>query len=142
PFNRGSSLTMTTAGLCGLLISGMELNPGREKFDPVAGKAANCGAYDENQPVARALGWVGGNFQLELPPRTFYNLYGLERAGRLSGLRFFGPHDWYREGCDFLTRNQRDDGSWALSGGWDNWPTISTSFSLLFLSKGRTPVLV
>ncbi len=27
-----------------------------------------------------------------------YYLYGMERAGRLSGRRFFGEHDWYREG--------------------------------------------
>jgi len=149
PFARGSTLTMTTAGLCGLLIAGAELNEGREQYDVTTGAAVNCGVYKENSEAAKAnkaaadaLGWIGANFQCDLPQRTFYNLYGIERAGRLSGLRFFGTHDWYREGCDFLVKQQQEDGSWSMSGAWDQWPAISTSFALLFLSKGRTPVLI
>src|SRR5262249_52105591 len=54
-----------------------------------------------------------------------------------------GPYDWYREGADWLVKNQRDDGSWYKRNSiFDEWPIISTSFSLLFLSKGRTPVLM
>jgi hypothetical protein len=157
PHGAGSSLTMTTAGLSGLLIAGMELNEGRES--PRGDGSFNaCGVYKENEPVARALAWIGrrfvdergevhDNFRLEMPKRTFYNLYGIERAGRLSGLRFFGRHDWYREGCKFLTdadspNRQHADGSWSAAGYYDQWPVISTSFALLFLSKGRTPVLV
>jgi hypothetical protein len=78
-------------------------------------------------------------------PRTFYHLYGLERAGRLTGQRFFGEHDWFREGSKFLVRLQHPDGSWYngdLIGGYDRWPIVSTSFALLFLSKGKTPVLM
>jgi hypothetical protein len=143
PFARGPTLTMTTAGLCGLLIAGMELNEGREVYDPATGKATQCGVYKENEAVAKALHWIGSNFQPDLNARTFYNLYGIERAGRLSGLRFFGSHDWYREGCEFLVnKRQQEDGSWSLAGAWDQWPVVSTSFALLFLSKGRTPVLV
>src|ERR1700730_14341639 len=82
------------------------------------------------------------SFQSELQQRTFYNLYGLERAGRLSGLRFFGAHDWYREGCQWLGRRQPADASWHEAGYYDQWPVVSTSFALLFLSKGRTPVLI
>ena len=41
-------LTMTTAGLCGLVISGMELNQGREKIQP-DGCVINCGVYEENE---------------------------------------------------------------------------------------------
>ena len=142
PFARGATLTMTNAGLCGLLIAGLELNEGREEFDPATGRAAQCGIYNENQAAAKALTWISTNFQLELQGRTFYNLYGIERAGRLSGLRFFGSHDWYREGCEFLVDRQQDDGSWSLAGAWDQWPVVSSSFALLFLSKGRTPVLI
>ncbi len=136
-----SSLTMTTAGLCGLLIAGMELNVGREKIDD-KGVAANCGLYQENKAISKALSWIGTRFSVNLPQRAFYNLYGIERAGRLSGLRFLGGHDWYREGCQYLVGEQRDDGSWKAQGAWDKWPVVSTSFALLFLSKGRTPVLV
>src|SRR5262249_7964839 len=53
--------------------------------------------------------------------------------------------DWYREGCEFLLENetykQRGDGSW-MGRGVGAHPVISTSFALLFLSKGRTPVLI
>jgi hypothetical protein len=137
----GSSLTMTTAGLCGLLIAGAELNDGREKIRP-DGTADNCGKYKENEHVARAVRWIGDHFRLEIPGVTFYNLYGIERAGRLSGLRFFGRHDWYREGCEFLVRAQQAGGSWSEANSLDRSPVVSTSFALLFLSKGRTPVLV
>src|SRR5262249_8767368 len=59
----GPSLTMTTAGLCGLLIAGMELNEGREALFP-NGTVSNCGIYDENKPVAAALGWINNHFRI------------------------------------------------------------------------------
>ena len=75
------SLTMTTAGLCGLLIAGMELNVGREVIQP-NGVALDCGVYEENKAAAKALGWIGNHFNIEnMPGRVFYNLYGLERTG-------------------------------------------------------------
>lgn len=139
-----ASLTMTTAGVCGLLIAGMELNIGREKIQ-ADGTATDCGVYDENKATAKALNWIGSRFTYEggeIMGRVFYNLYGIERTGRLSGQRFLGGHDWYREGCQYLVREQRTDGAWRTVGAWDNWPAVSTSFALLFLSKGRTPVLI
>lgn len=145
PYGRGrelSTLTMTTAGLCGLLIAGMELNEGREIWQP-EGWAKNCGVYKENKNVQQALGWVGRH--LTFTPAegaVFYNAYGIERAGRLTGLRFIGNYDWYREGCAQLVGMQRDNGSWSSNTSFDGWPLISTSFALLFLSKGRTPILI
>ena len=138
----GTSLTMTTAGLCGLLIAGMELNASREILQE-DGTAKNCGNYEENLAVQKAFGWINRRdpLVLNLPQRTFYNLYGVERAARLSGMRFLGG-DWYREGCEYLLRAQKDDGSWQNQGAWDQWPVVSTSFALLFLAKGRTPVLI
>jgi hypothetical protein len=140
---RDTTLTMTTAGLCGLLISGMELNAGREVIQ-ADGTAMNCGVYAENKPATQALGWIArsDHFTINLRRHTFYNLYGIERAGRLSGQRFFGEHDWYREGCEFLVNAQKEDGSWQEPDGREGWPIISTSFALLFLSKGRTPILI
>ena len=136
------SVTMTVAGLCGLQIAGMELNGGREQWQP-NGKFTNCGLYGDNLPVANALQWMNKNFTVDLPERAYYHLYGLERAGRLTGLRFFGEHDWYREGCEYLVKMQEPTtGAWKTHGGWDRWPHVNTSFALLFLSKGRTPVLI
>jgi hypothetical protein len=140
-FNNGSILTMTTAGLCGLLIAGQELNDRREVLR-ADGTAQNCGRYVEDKHVAEALSWIGRRFIVKYPQAIYYNLYGLERAGRLTGLRFLGDHDWYREGCEFLVREQNADGYWQSRQGHDSWPVISTSFALLFLSKGRTPILI
>ena len=66
-------------------------------------------------------------------------------AGRLSGMRFLGDHDWYREGCEKLVApnvQNPDDGSWHSNAPFDTHPMVSTSFALLFLSKGRTPLMV
>ncbi len=130
----GPSMTMTVAGLCGLLIAGQEL----------ASQDHKCGFYDDNNAVAKAQQWLSKRFGIDLQRlRAYYHLYGLERAGRLSGNRFFGEHDWYREGCEFLVTKQGASGVWPSRGdGWDRWPHINTSFALLFLSKGRTPVLM
>ncbi len=141
----GPRLTMTTAGLSGLLISGMELNTGREKIG-LDGKAVGCGIYEENKPLAKALHWIDTHFSAKDSGDPlnvlYYNLYGLERAGRLTGQRFFGDHDWYREGCQFLVGEQRENGSWHSTQLLEQGNVVPTSFALLFLSKGRTPVLI
>lgn len=150
-------MTMTAAGLCGLIITGMDVATSLQKLDEKTGKAENCGVYRDTEAVAGAIRWIGTYFPDELqlaeakaagfsPP--FYCLYGIERAGRLSGQRYFGGHDWYRIGCEFLTKPgfQKADGSWKNDEkyvlGPEPWPVVTTSFALLFLGKGRTPVLV
>lgn len=141
--NRESTLTMTTAGLCGLYIASSELNDRRETLNK-DGTATGCGIYDEDKALADGHEWLARQFTPDVPSAVFYNLYGLERTGRLSGKRFIGDHDWYREGCAFLTkpRFQMENGSWPSLRGHDAFPIVSTSFALLFLSKGRTPVLI
>jgi hypothetical protein len=135
------SITMTTAGLAGLFIAGMELNAGREQLQD--GGARNCGVYEENRPAALGLDWLGKNFVVSPGKNIFYHLYGVERAGRLSGLRFFGEHDWYREGSEYLVEKQNPvTGSWSEAGEFGSVTISATSFALLFLSKGRTPVLI
>jgi hypothetical protein len=143
-----ATLTMSTAGVCGLLISGMELNPSRETILGTIKegnvRAEGCGRYDDNNKLARGLAWVShpDNFRFQLPINSYYNVYGIERVGRLSGQRFLGEFDWYRTGCKFLVAKQHDDGSWYEHTQFDDWPIVSTSFALLFLSKGRTPILI
>jgi hypothetical protein len=149
--NNPYSMTMTTAGLCGLLITGLDLDVNKQELNLETGVAKNCGAYDEDQRVAGALAWIGARFPSRLTPEVarewdspYYCLYGIERAGRLSGQRFLGGQDWYRVGCEYLVSTQRRDGSWQGGGNrnLDAHPVIATSFSLLFLSRGRTPVLI
>jgi hypothetical protein len=139
------SLTMSVAGLCGLYIVGHELDADRQQLQK-NGIALKCGSHEENAAIAKATAFLShpDNFTIDkVRLHIFYHLYGLERAGRLSGQRFFGDHDWYREGCQYMVKNQHDDGSWYLRGqGFDAWPVISTDLALLFLSKGRTPILM
>jgi hypothetical protein len=141
-------MTMTCAGLCNLIIAGMDLDVGKQRM--LDGKIVGCGVYDENKPIADALRWIGGEFPAEIPPGIaqqrlggwpFYWLYGIERTGRLTGQRFLGGHDWYEVGCRYLVGAQKTGGRWE-GGSGDGPPIIATSFALLFLAKGRTPVLL
>lgn len=145
-------MTMTTAGLCGLIITGMDLHTSQEKLDDATGVAENCGQYRDNKHVRAALSWIGNHFRPLTkedyagfaPP--FYCLYGIERAGRLSGERHFGGQDWYRVGARFLVNTQdKERGSWQGTGEEaknDKWPIVATSFALMFLGKGQAPVLI
>lgn len=144
------SFTMTVAGVSGLLIAGQGLDQSEQKLDPQTGIAANCGIYEENQPMNRGMNWIGQNFSFDAAVNiksAYYNIYGIERVGRLSGQRFIGRIDWYREGCELLVRTQDPRGGFWASNRQvgvpvDNIRVLATSFSLLFLSKGRTPILI
>ncbi len=97
------------------------------------------------QSIEAGIRWIERNFTVRTNPGennwVLYYLYGLERAGRFTGTRFFGDHDWYREGADFLVAGQnRADGTWRSASEAD--PVVATSLALLFLSKGIAPVLI
>ena len=119
-----SSLTMTCAGVSGLLRSGKRLN--NKTPDPA---------------VARGMMRLGdeslyGSMQ-------FFRLHDLALVGRLAGKESFTgsknrPLDWQREGVDFLLSKQKENGSWTDAAGEAQMggPLISTSLALLFLGKG------
>lgn len=142
------TFSMTVAGVCGLIIAGMGLDESEQRLDPGTGVAASCGVYGSNTAMAKGMNYIGSNFNFESPKSSFYNIYGLERLGRLSGQRFIDKYDWYREGCEKLIRMQSlvapTRGAILAEQGRsiDASPILSTSFALLFLSKGRTPVLI
>ena len=150
-YKRGGAptMTMTCAGLSNLMITGMDLDVSKQHME--GGIIKDCGKYDENRPVADALRLLGGRFPAEIQPGTiqrdlsatfpFYCLYGIERTGRLTGRRFFGGHDWYEIGCRYLVSIQKVNGYWQ-GRNQDGTPVVATSFALLFLAKGRTPVLL
>jgi hypothetical protein len=98
------------------------------------------------------MDWMAANFRLGSNPGhvteqlwKYYYLYGLERAGRLMGVRYFGSHDWYFEGAEHLVHDPNRDpksGKWTGTQSVERDPVVTTSFVLIFLAKGRIPVLI
>ena len=131
--------SMTAAGAADLFILGSSVaSPTEHGFHN--GAAPGCGTYRGSRPLERALGWLGRNFHADQNPQRgrtylYYWLYAVERCGILSGRRTFGEHDWYREGAEFLVRAQHPDGGWGSS-------VVETAFGVLFLAKGRKPLLI
>ena len=88
------------------------------------------------------LDWMAAHFRVVENFRAgqiwkYYYLYGLEWAGRLSGVRYIGTNDWYRLGAEELLRQQdRITGAWR-GAMMEKDPILTTSFALLFLGRGR-----
>lgn len=140
-----ASGSMTSAGISSLIITGLKRYQGQETL--VGDEIHNCGKGGLNVDLVRGIDWMANHFRVgenfgHGQQWRYYYLYGMERAGRLSGRRFFGEHDWYREGAEKLVHDQD-----PLRGFWrgaifEQDPVVATSFSLLFLAKGRSPVLI
>ncbi len=149
-YNRGQvpAGSMTCAGIASVIISRGGLAEGSARL---SGDVIRCCGGDSaaDDPVEAGLDWLGRNFSLRANPggstmTYFYYLYAMERVGRLSGRRFIGGHDWYREGAEILIDLQDGfQGFWAGDGpvGEGN-RDIATSFALLYLSKGKRQVVV
>ena len=94
-----------------------------------------------------ACAWLGKEFAVKANPGGggwhYYYLYGLERAGAMTGLRYFGKHEWYREGAEFLLHAQEPDGGWPAYAGPENakmqFRTVESCFALLFLRRASVP---
>ncbi|MGE3181314.1 MAG: DUF4159 domain-containing protein [Phycisphaerae bacterium] len=89
-----------------------------------------------------ALDWLGREFTPNNPNGPgqwrYYYLYGVERAGRASGFKYFRTRDWFRTGARFLVDEQESTGAW---GGDDIGSQRNTAFALMFLCHGRAPLL-
>ena len=141
--------SMTCAGIGAMVIStGHASEPNAEIKN---GLVQCCRDQEEDNALENGLSWLGRNFSVARNPGRrgrgqiwhYYYLYGLERVGRLTARRLIGEHDWYREGAEFLIGQQDQfTHSWTGSGHAEDNPHVSTALALLFLSKGRRPVLV
>ena len=139
----GSSGAMTVAGIASLVMAD-SLLPDDSDIGP-DGLPNCCRDEVRNEALEKGLNWLRGHFAVGHNPAgngVLYYLYGLERAGRLSGQRYFGNHDWFREGATYLIRGQGADGRWEGTGIGESDSVVGTSFALLFLSKGMAPVLI
>jgi hypothetical protein len=156
---RGNSYgSMTAAGAATLYITNDYLH---------ADEAQDLTNVYVNRQLEDAMTWLGVNFSVnknpgldtnlgpqQRPDRDMldvigelgrrsgvyihYMLFGYERVGEASGLTRFGQLKWFDEGADYLVRTQAYDGSWNGTNGTE----VDTSYSLLFLSRGRAPVVM
>jgi hypothetical protein len=145
PRGGAPSHSMTCAGISSWVIIQDNLADVRELIDGDFAKC--CAALPSLGPAEEGLNWLARSYTVRRQgyPKGiyFYYLYGLERVGRLTGLRYIGAHDWYRDGIKEILRLQnRLDGSWVGSGMGESSRDVSTAFALLFLSKGKRPVVI
>lgn len=122
----GASASMTAAGVGTLAICKEQLTGG-------------SGRKSIQNGIDSGIEWLSQHCALHSAPRNggwsgYYMIYGLERAGGLSGEEHFGNHAWYPEGVEVLLTNQ------AENGGWKN--DLDSCFSLLFLRRATTRPLV
>ncbi len=141
----GGTGSMSCAGISSLLMTGLKHHESLEKL--VGNHVEHCGERTTDPALQHGIDWLSVHFDARANINygtqwKYYYLYGIERVGRLSGLRYFGQHDWYREGAEELVRLQDTiQGSWQ-GVGQEADPVLATSFALLFLAKGRSPVLI
>ena len=143
--------SMTCAGVASLIITSDKVQDADAMSDE-NGRICCCRKSGDDDRIERALRWLGRNMTVERNPGApawhLYYLYGIERVGRLTARRFIGTtgnqHDWYREGANYLLEKRLDSMSGFIKGEGhaESDPLISTSLGLLFLSKGRRPVLM
>lgn len=138
--------SMTCAGIVSMIVASEKLDPGDARV--VDERVECCGMQTPNESVDRGLWWLAEHYSVRHNPgdprgHLLYYLYGIERVGRMSNRRLIGLHDWYRQGADVLVRSQAQlRGHWTGIGAGESNPVVGTSLALLFLSKGRRPVLV
>jgi hypothetical protein len=126
--------TMTAAGLASLFVAADNLF--QKQF-------VQCGKAPTAEPIRKALDWFDRNFWTPggyWPGPRYYYLYAVERVGLASGYKYFGKKDWYKTGAKWLLGRQNGNGSWQ-GRGLDRDSLVSTSFALLFLVRGRAPVM-
>ena len=141
------SLSMTAAGLTSLFVTHDYLEA------PQYGKAVGRAPF--SKPLAAGLAWLAkaDNCLRVGSQYPGYTLYGLERVGLASGFKYFGQHDWYAQLADALVSPQ-PSAAWAtdlkdlrtmLATGRADARTddiIDMAFALLFLARGRPPILM
>jgi hypothetical protein len=158
-YSEGAASTgsMTCAGIASVVIASGKLSEGDAQVTG-DGRVLCCGEKKNIPEIEKAVAWLDRNFSVRRNPTDtgigedilskswlLYYLYGLERVGRLTGKRFIGKHDWYREGAEYLISPVMQDtfeGYWKGVGHAETDPRIATAFALLFLGKGRRPVVL
>lgn len=132
---------MTAAGLATLFIAQDSLTAGG------GGKPQDL--LKIKQSLDRGLKWLDDNFDKVATSDRFDRdfpyptIYGIERVGLASGLRYIGDDDWYAKISRWLIGQQMKSGAWHRSNverGSVVQLTQDTAFALLTLARGRQPI--
>jgi hypothetical protein len=143
--NAGGSGSMTCAGIASVWITAEHI--GTPDARAAQESVSCCGGGSTPKVLERGLDWLGRRFSVVDNPGTggqtwlYYYLYGLERVGRFTARRYIGEHDWYLEGARMFV-NVQDGLTGRFVAPRIEDPVVATSFALLFLAKGRRPVIV
>jgi len=135
--------SMTAAGVASLFITRDYIYRG--VGCPCRGNRSSARPVQVDKAIDGGLDWLGKHFIAKSVPSvvpangqldslTIYWLYACERVGLASGMKYFGGHDWYDEGAEFLIRRQQPPGQWGR--------IHNTAFALCFLIKGKAPLLL
>jgi len=89
----------------------------------------------EDKILDEGVEWLASKF--EPHSGDLYYMYGVERVGLASGLKFLHTTNWYKEGAANIVARQGGDGSWNSHGS----NHVGTAYALLFLARGRNPVV-
>lgn len=123
-----SYASMTAAGLASLYVVSDRLH---------AREFIQCGKNPEPPAFKKGLDWMGKHFAPDsvyrLPENKMcsieYYLFACERVGLASGMKYFGKHDWFKEGARVIADRRGGMGA-------DN-----IAFATLFMLRGRRPML-
>ncbi|HSH95211.1 MAG TPA: DUF4159 domain-containing protein, partial [Roseimicrobium sp.] len=134
--DRPTTLGMTAAGIATLFVT----------QDYLGSKSVTkCAGNTTNVPISRAMAWMESHLPGAMNDMRgarndqvpLYDLFTLERIGLASGFKYVGKTDWYREGANALVEKQSPEGGWSNFG-----PGAGTSLGLIFLCRGRSPVVM
>jgi len=123
--------SMTAAGIATMFIIADYVH---------AEEAVTCRGNIIHPAIDRGLKWMDEHFD-DIRDNA-YAMYGIERIGAASGYKSFAGRDWFAELASRLLATQNDDGSWNAGSYPGAQALDNTCFALLFLARGRAPLLV
>ena len=128
--NDEARLSMTAAGVATLYITQEYIH-----------QAPQCKGNIADPGIDKGIEWMAANLDGLNDGRRYYTLFGISRVGLAGGRKYFGQTDWFQLGARIALRDQQPDGSWP--GGGETFNSVpNTSFALLFLARGRAPVMM
>ncbi|MCR4316100.1 MAG: hypothetical protein NUW37_07120 [Planctomycetes bacterium] len=150
--------SMTTAGVCSLLLCKNELSENRRLWTRNVSEMTEKGIKD-------GFGWIINNYTMESNPailngepmeirmgmavqrlggQHYYFLYGMERMCVFGGFDNLGEHNWYTDGAQVLLNQQKPSGAnmthWNSGQTHEPQDILDTCFALLFLEKATIPL--